>query len=208
MFRRQNHCNRPDQRRNHGHCGNVGIRPEVAAAHLNQFRPEKPDRVTRRRRQKEDNTHQPDSRIGKRDFRGNMLDPPGVLRVFRQLIFKPAFFVRQQPVRLRRAIRQKFQNDEPEQNGRNAFHNKQPLPARQPSHVLEGMQNHAANRSARQSQHGTQGQKPGHDPRPHSRRKPVGQVQNNAGKKARLRHAQQKAQGVETPRGLNKHHAG
>ena len=118
---------------------------------------------------------------------------------------QPAALVVRKPFRLLRAIGQEGQHDEAEQHGRHCLQHEQPLPALEAEQAVH-LQQRAGDRRA---QHGREWccrhEQCGHRGAL-ACREPVGEIEDDAGKEAGLRDAEQEAQDVEAGRTLHERH--
>ena len=120
-----------------------------------------------------------------------------VLAVVGQIVLQAGFFLGGQPLGVCRPVLQVVVEDDAQDTGGWALDEKQPLPAVQAVDAIHVLQDGAAQGAGYDGHAHDGGQKDGDHPAAAGRGVPVGEVEDDAGEKARLERAQQKAGHVE-----------
>src|SRR6185312_4750211 len=110
-------------------------------------------------------------------------------------VLQPRNLILLQPLGLPRKIREIEKHAESHQNRRQRFKNEQPLPAFQPQ--ASQVQQHSRDRRPDNGRNRDCQHEVADDPRAIYRRKPQGQIKDDAGKEARLACAEQQPKGIE-----------
>ncbi len=129
-----------------------------------------------------------------------------VLFVARQRLLQVAALFRREPARVSGRIVEIEPGDDAQRERRNAFQQEEPAPAFDAQHAVQ-IQQAAGERQADHRRQRRADIKQRHGARPVAARIPAAQVENNAGRKARFRRAEQKAHHVELRRRLHQAHA-
>ncbi len=166
----------------------------------------KVDRVDADLVEEADGREQPDDGRLEGVHQAMLVGGASLLTIALQFVVEPKFFVARKPGGVVGFVLQQEEHTEAHQEAGNAFGEKQPLPTVQVQEALQ-VQQRAGDGSAHHA--GKRGR--GHELRNRTcalpRRKPVGQVEDHAGKESGLAHAEQKAQHVKRQRAAHKHHA-
>jgi hypothetical protein len=146
------------------------------------------------------------ARAGERLAELGIADVPRRLGLCREHIAERLPLLLAEPARIFRPVVEEFERDHAEDHRRQAFDDEEPLPALQPADPVQ-LEQRAGHRSADQGRERHRRHEQGDDARPLPRRKPISEIEDDAGEEARFRDAQEKAHQIETGRAADQGHS-
>ena len=127
-----------------------------------------------------------------------MLHRAGLRRPFAlQLPGQPSLLVRRQPARLLRPVGEEEEASQTAQHRRPALDHQHPTPTGQPGKIVEVVEDPGAERRSNQIRNRNRSREHGDRGSLLALAEPIGQIDDDAGEEACLRHAQQEAKQVE-----------